>query len=419
MAITAATTTAVITTAEAATASTAFDSQRAGRPGAGRPAQRLAELFEAHAAMVLGICRGMLRGAHDAEDAAQQTFLSAYTSLAGGTTPREPAAWLATIARNECRTRAQRRMREPLPEEDLEVAGGGDPAEQAVRSEEVESLRHALARLPGQQRHAFLLREFSGLSYDELADELGVTRPAVESLLFRARQQLRVSLRTALAAVTSAPMSFRDWFAQLFGSSPETPAAAAKLGALAVVAKVAAATAGTAIVAAGVVAVAPHHHRGVEAAPPHRAHVRHARPRPAPGVHRTAAAPVQDVAVRAPARRQPVTTTPAAVTPRHDGRSEGGHGSGDARGSSGRDKPSSGSGGGQGTTVTEPEHHDSSWGGGPGPSDGHTTTTTATNATTTTSSSGEGSGGSDGGGGSGSGDGGSGGDDGGHDSGGH
>ena len=143
-------------------------------------------------------------------------------------------------------------MREPLPGEDLEVAAGGDPAEQAVRSEEVESLRHALARLPGQQRHAFLLREFSGLSYEELADELGVTRPAVESLLFRARQQLRVSLRTALAAVTSAPMSFRDWLAQLFGPSPETPAAAAKLGALAVVAKIAAATAGTAIVAAGV-----------------------------------------------------------------------------------------------------------------------------------------------------------------------
>ena len=112
--------------------------------------------------MVPGICRGMLRNAHDAEDAAQQTFLSAYTSLAGGTMPREPAAWLATIARNECRTRAQRRMREPLPGENLEVAAGGDPAEQAVRSEEVESLRHALARLPGQQRHAFLLREFSG-----------------------------------------------------------------------------------------------------------------------------------------------------------------------------------------------------------------------------------------------------------------
>lgn len=357
----------------------------------------------------------MLRNAHDAEDAAQQTFLSAYTSLAGGTTPHEPAAWLATIARNECRTRAQRRMREPLPGEDLEVAAGGDPAEQAVRSEEVESLRHALARLPGQQRHAFLLREFSGLSYEELADELGVTRPAVESLLFRARQQLRVSLRTALAAVTSAPMSFRDWLAQLFGPSPETPAAAAKLGALAVVAKIAAATAGTAIVAAGVVAVAPHH-LGAEAAPPQRAPVRHARPRPAHVVHRIAWTPVHEAAVRTSAPPRPVTTTPAPATARRDGRS-GEHGSGDGTSSSGRSLPSSGSGGGEVRTVTEPapEHSDSSSGGGPGPSGDHTTTTTAT--TTTTSSSGEGSHGSDGGtgngdggGGSGSGDGVSGGD---------
>lgn len=368
--------------------------------------------------MVLGICRGMLRNAHDAEDAAQQTFLSAYTSLGGGTTPREPAGWLATIARNECRTRVQRRMREPLPGGDLEVAAAGDPAEQVVRSEEVESLRHALARLPGQQRHAFMLREFSGLSYDELADELGVTRPAVESLLFRARQQLRVSLRTALAAVTSAPLSFRDWLAQLFGSSPEAPAASAKLGALAVVAKVAAATAGTAIVVAGVVAVAPRQHRGADVGPPHRAPLRHARSRPAPVVPGTALAQVDRVAVRTPVppRPQPVTTTPVPVTERHDGRSEGTHRSGDGGGSSGRDGPSSGSSAGDVRTVTEPvpEHQDSSSGGGPAPSDDHGTTTTAT-----TSSSGEGSPGSDDGGdgGSGSGDGGSGGD-GGHDSGG-
>ena len=85
----------------------AFDTPRAGRPGQGG-LRSTAELFEAHAARVLGICRGMLRNSHDAEDAAQQAFLSAYMSLAAGTPPREPAAWLATIARNEYRTRAQR-----------------------------------------------------------------------------------------------------------------------------------------------------------------------------------------------------------------------------------------------------------------------------------------------------------------------
>jgi len=407
----------VITTAEAATASAAFDSQRAGRSQAGRPAQHLAELFEAYAAMVLAICRGMLRNAHDAEDAAQQTFLSAYTSLAGGTTPREPPAWLATIARNECRTRVQRRMREPLPADGIEVDAGGDPADQAVRAEEVESLRRALARLPGQQRHAFLLREFSGLSYDELADELGVTRGAVESLLFRARQQLRVSLRTAAAAISSAPMAFRDWVAQVFGSAPETPAAAAKLGALAVLAKVAAATAGTAIVAAGVVAVAPHHHRAAGTAPSRRAPVARSSPRPAHVVRRPAPPPVRLAAAPAPAaiHARQVATAPATERHHRD------HRPGDGGGSSGHGGPSSGSGGGEARTVTVPEQQDSSSGGGPGPSDDQAGTTTL--PTTTAASSGEGSsgpGGGDGGGGDGGrGPGGSGsGGDGGHDSGG-
>ncbi len=265
-----ATTTATTTATEAGEATTTsvdVDTVRAGRLG-GRPAQQLAELFEAHAALVLGICRGMLRHAQDAEDAAQQTFLSAYASLAGGTVPREPAAWLATIARNECRTRVRRQMREPVSAGEP-WTGDGDPADRVVRAEELESLRHALAGLPGQQRSAFLLREFSGLSYDELAGALGVTRPAVESLLFRARQQLRVSLRTALAGVATVPGNARDWLAQLFAGSPESAAAIAKIGSLPIAAKIATATAGTALVTAGLVAGTPHReHPAAKAAPP-------------------------------------------------------------------------------------------------------------------------------------------------------
>src|SRR5207253_2747913 len=56
-------------------------------------------------------------------------------------------------------------------------------------------------RLPQHQRDAVILREVSGLSYQELGALLGVTRPAVESLLFRARGQLRERLRAALASL--------------------------------------------------------------------------------------------------------------------------------------------------------------------------------------------------------------------------
>jgi RNA polymerase sigma-70 factor (ECF subfamily) len=333
---------------------------------------------------VLAICRGMLRNAHDAEDAAQQTFLSAYASLADGTVPREPAAWLATIARNECRTRAHRRMREPLPEGEFEPVGGVNPADLAVRAEEVASLRRALACLPGQQRHALVLREFSGLSYDELADELGVTRPAVESLLFRARQRLRVSLRTALAGLASVPASLRDWVAPLFGSSPETPAAAAKLATLGVVTKIAAATAGTALVAASVVAVAPHRRHAIRPAPAAiadvAAPVRHVVRRPV----RVAVAPVDHAVVRA---------RPVASTERHSQTRDGGS---EERGGGSAGHQLSATSSGEGDTQAEPAHQDSS-SSGPGPSGGDLTTTTSSSGDGSSGGGADGSGGPDGG----------------------
>lgn len=252
------TTTRVMTTAEAATTNAAFDRTRTGRLEPRRPAELLAQLFDSQAAMVLGLCRSLLRNTHDAEDAAQQTFVSAYGSLLGGTRPRDPGAWLATIARNECRTRAQRRMREPLPLAESVYAAPAAPVDAA----DVDALRVALAQLPGQQRQAFVLREFSGLSYDELAAALGITVPAVESLLFRARRQLRASLRSAAAAALSFPAATRDFVVQLFAGSPDGagPVTLAKLGSAPLLAKLASAGAGAALMTAGAVAIVPGRH---------------------------------------------------------------------------------------------------------------------------------------------------------------
>ena len=100
----------------------------------------------------------------------------------------------------------------------------------------------AIEALPRQQRDAILLREFGGLSYDELAVALAVSGAAVESLLFRARQRLRAQLRTAYASLTGA--SWIDALARLLagGSAP----VAAKVAALGVGA---AAVSGGAVVA--------------------------------------------------------------------------------------------------------------------------------------------------------------------------
>jgi RNA polymerase sigma factor (sigma-70 family) len=190
----------------------------------------------------------------EAEDAAQQTFLSAHRELVNGSEPRESAAWLATIARNECWARIRSRMREPLPSADVDQEQSlSDPVAEAIRRADLAALWQAIRELPPQQREALLLREFGGLSYEELGRALAVSTPAVESLLFRARSGLRTRLRTAYAAASGA--GWLEWLARLIagGSAP----AAAKV---AVVGMSAAVVTGGAVVTPRVLQHQPRHH---------------------------------------------------------------------------------------------------------------------------------------------------------------
>jgi RNA polymerase sigma factor (sigma-70 family) len=147
-----------------------------------------AQLYERHSALVYRYCLRMLGSREDAEDAAQTTFFQAVRALRRGVVPNFEQAWLLKIASNECKSRhragfrrSQREVtRDPQSLEELaEAPNGGDGR--------LIGVRHALSRLPETQRRALLLREWQGRSYAEIARELGTTRPAVESLLFRAR----------------------------------------------------------------------------------------------------------------------------------------------------------------------------------------------------------------------------------------
>ncbi len=195
---------------------------------------------------MLGLCRALLRDPTEAEDALQATFLSAFRSLGNGTVPREPWAWLAAIARNECWSRVRARMREPLAAgETEEVSGGADPVALAIRNEDVGAFWAAFSGLPRPQQQVFLLREFHGLSYDELALALGVSGAAVESLLFRARR----GLRTALTSVVALPLGLRDLLGRLGTGAAGTGVAA----------KAATATVGIGLVAASTTGMEAHH----------------------------------------------------------------------------------------------------------------------------------------------------------------
>jgi RNA polymerase sigma-70 factor (ECF subfamily) len=153
------------------------------------------KLFERHAHRVLAYCRGELESPEDAEDALQATFLNAYRGLERGIEPQAELAWLLKIAENVCLSRrraAARRRRVERPpnlDEIDEVAGRDTPETTAAE------LVPALRALPEAQRRAIVLREWCGLSYREICGELGLSQPAVQMLLFRARRSLAAALR--------------------------------------------------------------------------------------------------------------------------------------------------------------------------------------------------------------------------------
>jgi len=224
------------------------------------------ELFEEHGRMVYALCRLVLRDRVEAEDAAQQTFLSAHRSLLRGGGPEQPAAWLATIARNECRSRIARRTAATFPLSDADGQPGADPTAIVDQREEIEALCAAIAELPRGQREAIVLREFYGLSYAEVAAALGVSGPAVESALFKSRRRLQDRLRSLRAAANLAavPVTLRESLAQLVpgfaqGGAGAAAATSSKL-ALPVAVK-AAGIAAAALAVGGTVTVATTEHR--------------------------------------------------------------------------------------------------------------------------------------------------------------
>jgi RNA polymerase sigma-70 factor, ECF subfamily len=154
-------------------------------------------LFEGHGARILQYCRWQLRSREDAEDALQTTFLYAFRALQRGVVPANERAWLLTIAKNVCLSRRQAARRR----DGFEVARDPQVLADAVpgperRRDELMGLEEALESLPEQQRRAILLREWKGLAYREIADEMGLSLAAVEALIFRGRRALAAHLES-------------------------------------------------------------------------------------------------------------------------------------------------------------------------------------------------------------------------------
>lgn len=182
-----------------------------GRALEGCP-EAFSELYASHYRYVFWTCRRFFRRREDAEDAAAEVFLKLYGVL-GRHDPSVPfRPWLSLVASRHCIDKLRRREREQRYRvEEEEMAALADvstasPLAQVLRDEEQRQVREELHRLPEQYRFPLVLRYYKRMSYEEIARTLGRRLPAVKTILFRAKKELRRKL------TPSEPQSPADAF---------------------------------------------------------------------------------------------------------------------------------------------------------------------------------------------------------------
>jgi RNA polymerase sigma factor (sigma-70 family) len=145
-------------------------------------------LYERHRGELERFCGWLLGSPHEAEDAVQQTFVSAYAALSRASSPTQPRAWLYAIARNRCLALLRgRRFDPPAPYEPTTI----DCLTVVELRESMRELVDDVAGLPNPQRTALVMSEVGELSHADIARVLGCEPAQVKSLVFRARAALR------------------------------------------------------------------------------------------------------------------------------------------------------------------------------------------------------------------------------------
>src|SRR6266511_1403200 len=161
-----------------------------------RPDRAFERMYKRHVGDVYRYALAVMRNPADAEDVTQTTFLNAYRSyIEKGNRPEKPQNWLIAIAHNVCRQRFRQSARRPA-----EVSFEDDIADSIPDDDtpSAEDIRRALGHLAFNQRAALVMRELEGRSYAEIAEILGLSVGAVETLIFRARRSLREQLETSI-----------------------------------------------------------------------------------------------------------------------------------------------------------------------------------------------------------------------------
>ncbi|MHB8510972.1 MAG: RNA polymerase sigma factor [Actinomycetota bacterium] len=169
----------------------------------GGDARAYASIYREYRPLAESVCLRILGNREDAQEAAQETMLRVFQGLPRFNGRYLLRAWVARIATNVCLDALRRRERRPgeveTPDaeelENLESvafrAHSEDPSELVERHEETLRVRAVLDELPQHHRDALLMREFDGMSHEQIAEKLGMTAPQVKALLHRAKKGLK------------------------------------------------------------------------------------------------------------------------------------------------------------------------------------------------------------------------------------
>ena len=162
-------------------------------------AEAWGELYREYAPAIFRFCRRALPTREDAEDATMDIFMKLKDKLVQYDQTRSFTAWLYKVAANHCWDMLRRRKtRQDKETEDLEKVPLEHPdpnqLEKLIEQRTSEEVRRALDKLGARARMALVMRYYSDMSYDEIADALGVRRAFVGVVLLRARHELRQAL---------------------------------------------------------------------------------------------------------------------------------------------------------------------------------------------------------------------------------
>jgi len=167
------------------------------------------QLVRRHTPRMYRVALRITGGPAEAEDVVQDAWISAWRGLGTFRAESRVSTWLYRVVTNAALAQVRRRRPTVSLDAALDSAGEGgygladtglladtraDPAERAVRAEEVNAVHRAIAKLDVAQRLPLVLRELEGLSYEEVAEVLQVSVPALRSRLHRARVALLARL---------------------------------------------------------------------------------------------------------------------------------------------------------------------------------------------------------------------------------